>query len=129
MHDQLHIRLSEDGADAERLDTMTGHLSQDLRDLDDVEVQRASGPSPENTRAVDAVEVGSLVVTMLTSGALSEVVRAVRRWLGSGGNRDARTVRVELDGDALELTGASSQEQEQLIQLFVLRHLRKPEGA
>ena len=128
MEDQLLIRLSEDGADDERLGTLTGHLSRDLVELDDVEVSQARGEAPPNTRSVDAVEVGGLVVTLVGSGALQQVVSAIRRWLGRGAAQEetARTVRVELDGDTLELTGASSQEQDRLIQLFVLRHLKEP---
>jgi hypothetical protein len=49
------------------------------------------------------------------------VVSAISAWLRRGeGTR--RTVRLELDGDALELSQASAADQERLIELFVSRH-------
>ena len=65
---------------------------------------------------------------MLGSSAdgLRAVVTAIRAWLGRGdGTR--RTVRLELDGDALELSQASAADQERLIGLFISRHTgRRP---
>ena len=49
------------------------------------------------------------------------MVAAIRDWLRRGeGTR--RTVRLELAGDALELSQASAADQAQLIELFVARH-------
>ena len=123
MQDQLRIFMVEEGADAERLDVLAGYLTRDLRELDDVELGRVSLEAPPNTRAVDVAAVGSLLVTLLSSSALPQLINTIRGWLGRGRS----TVRVELDGDTLELSAASSEEQERLIQLFVARHLREPD--
>jgi len=49
-------------------------------------------------------------------------VSAIRKWLARGeGTR--RTVRLEIDGDALELSEASAADQERLVGLFVSRHV------
>ena len=49
------------------------------------------------------------------------MVSAIRDWLRRGdGTR--RTVRLEIDGDALELSQASAADQERLVELFVSRH-------
>jgi hypothetical protein len=53
------------------------------------------------------------------------VVATVRGWLRRAPEQ-TRTVRLELDGDVLELSGASSQDQERLVELFLSRHA--PEG-
>ena len=50
---------------------------------------------------------------------LASVIDAVRSWLGR--NR-ARSVRLSLGGDALEVSGVSSAEQDRLIDLWVSRH-------
>jgi hypothetical protein len=129
MQDQLRIVMVEEGADAERLDLLTGYLSRDLRELDDVQVDRVTVEAPADTRAFDAVEIGSLLVTLLSSAALPQLINTIRGWLGRGRSTPAsepRTVRVELDGDTLVLTTASSEEQERLIQLFIARNLREP---
>ncbi len=58
--------------------------------------------------------VGQLVVAMLGTQGLAGVVSAVLGWLGRG--HDApRTVRLEIAGDVLELSGASSEEQDRLV--------------
>jgi hypothetical protein len=129
MDGQLRIQLSEDGADAARLDEVTGYLRQDLiqLDVDDVTTLPA-GPPPPGARAVDAIAVGGLLVALGASAdGLRSVVRAIQAWLGRGsGTR--RTIRLELGGDALELSQASAADQERLIGLFISRHSELPGG-
>jgi hypothetical protein len=52
---------------------------------------------------------------------LAAVVTAIRSWL-SRSPAPSRTVRLELDGDVLELSQASQEEQDRLVQLFLSRH-------
>ena len=54
MDNELRVQLSEDGADAERLDALTGYLRQELIQLDveDVAAVRLGEPPP-GTRAFD----------------------------------------------------------------------------
>jgi hypothetical protein len=40
----------------------------------------------------------------------------------SGGDGVRRTVKIELDGDTLELSEVSAAEQDRLVDLFVRRH-------
>ena len=55
------------------------------------------------------------------------MVSVIGDWLRRGqGTR--RTVRLELDGDALELSEASAADQARLIQLFVSRHAKGEGG-
>lgn len=123
MQGELRLHLSEDGADAARLDTLTGYLRQELRrlDVEDVTALRA-GPPPPGSRAFDVVAVGGLLVALgETAGGLSAVVSSIRAWLARGqGVR--RTVRLELGGDVLELSEATAADQEQLVGLFISRH-------
>jgi hypothetical protein len=119
----VNLQLAEDGADAERLDSLTGFLRQELLQLDveDVTALRA-GEAPPGTRGFDVVAVGGLMVTLGRSVAgLRAVVSAVGKWLGRG-EGTARTVRLEIDGDVLELSGATAADQQRLIELFVSRH-------
>jgi hypothetical protein len=119
----LRVQLSEEDADAERLDALTGYLRGELLQLDvgDVSALRAGVPPP-GARALDVAAIGGLLVTLGGSAdGLRSVVSAVREWLRRGdGTR--RMVRLELDGDALELSEASAADQERLIALFVGRH-------
>ena len=123
MHSEVRLHLSENGADAERIDALTGLLRQELLHLDveDVTGLRV-GEAPAGTRGLDVAAVGGLLVTLGQSAAgLGAVVATIRGWLARGqGTR--RTVRIEIGGDVLELSEATASDQEQLVGLFVNRH-------
>lgn len=122
MDRSLHIQLSEEGADDERLDTLTKYLRQELLELDVSDVRPAtSGEAPEGSRGLDVMSVGGLVVSWLSSDALRTVITTVRNWL-SRGPSESNTVRLWVDGDVLELYAASTADQEKLIDMFVSRH-------
>jgi len=119
----VRIRLGEDGADAERVDQLAGYLRGELleRGVADVEALPA-GEAPPGSRGFDAVTAGGLLVTLGKSAdGLRSVVAAVREWLSRGG-RVKRTVRLEIDGDVLELSEATLTDQDKLVDLFVRRH-------
>ena len=120
---ELRLQISEEGADAERLAGLTGYLRAELLQLDveDVTALQA-GEAPPGARVVGIAAVGALLVALGQSvDGLRSVVSAIRDWLGRGEGKD-RTIRLELDGDVLELSQANAADQEQLIELFVRRH-------
>jgi hypothetical protein len=100
MHGEVRLQLSEDGADAERLDVLTRYVQGELLQLDVEDVRRGQAVDvPYGARAVDVVAPGGLVVSLgRTVTGLKEVVASVFRWL-SGGDGVRRTVKIELDGD------------------------------
>ena len=123
MDGELRLQLSEDGADAERLATLTGYLRAELLrlDVEDVTALPAGAPPP-GARAFSADTVGALLIAVGQSAeGLRSVVSAIKDWLRRGDGTQ-RTVRLELGGDALELSQASAADQERLIELFVRRH-------
>ena len=129
MTETLQIHLSEDGADAERLDALTGYLRDQLRQLDveDVTALR-DGEIPVGARAFDAVAIGALLVALGDSTeGLRSVVATIKSWLGRG-DGVRRTVRLEISGDVLELSEASVVDQERLVRLFVDRHTAGEDG-
>lgn len=123
MRSEVRLQLSEEGADPERLATLTGFLRQELLQLDVQDVTAIpGGEAPPGSRAFDAATVGALLVSLgSTIEGLRAVVSAVRNWLARGGS-DRRTVRLEIGGDALELSDASAADQDRLIDLFLRRH-------
>jgi hypothetical protein len=123
MGGELRLHLSEEGADDERLAVLTGYLRGELLQLDVEDVTALpAGEPPPGSRAFDVATVGALLIALGQSAeGLGSVVAAIRDWLRRGeGTR--RTVRLELAGDALELSQASAADQAQLIELFVARH-------
>jgi hypothetical protein len=119
----LRLQLSEEGADAERLAMLTGYLRSELLRLDVQDVKALpAGEPPPGSRACDGASVGGLLIALGQSAeGLRLVVSAVKGWLRRGEGK-GRTVRLELGGDALELSQASTADQERLIELFVSRH-------
>jgi hypothetical protein len=123
MDGEIRLQLAEDGADAERLDALTGYLRRELLQLDVEEVSRVqAGEVPPGARAIDVLALGGLVVSLgRAATGLQQVVAAIRRWLSSG-DGIRRTVKIEIDGDILELSEVSLAEQDRLVDLFVRRH-------
>jgi hypothetical protein len=120
---QFSLHIAEDGADAERLDVLTGHLRRELLELDveDVTAMRTD-QVPEGARSFDPATIGALVVSVGSSvTSLKDVVAVVRGWLSRGG-RVKRTVKIEIGGDTLELSEATVADQDRLIDMFVRRH-------
>ena len=129
MDGELHLQISEEGADAEQLAVLTGYLRAELLQLDVEDVTAPqTGDAPPGARVVGVATVGALLVALGQSAeGLRSVVSVIGDWLRRGqGTR--RTVRLELDGDALELSEASAADQARLIQLFVSRHAKGEGG-
>ncbi len=120
------VSLSESGADDERVDTLTRQLRTELLGLDvrDVRSVPAGTEPPPGSRGFDVATVGQLAVAIVGTQGLAGLVSAVLGWLGRG-HEAPRTVRLEIEGDVLELSGASSQEQDRLVEMFLSRHDQK----
>jgi hypothetical protein len=123
MSAQLSLHIAEDGADAERIDALTGHLRRELLQLDVEDVSAVpGGPAPDGARAIEVAAIGALLVSLgSAAGGLKEVVTVVRGWL-SRGDKVRRTVKIEIGGDTLELSEASVADQDRLIDIFVRQH-------
>lgn len=123
MDGELRLLMAEEGADPERLDVLAGFLREELLQLD-VEGVTAlrTGVPPPGARVFDVAAVGGLLVSLGGSAdGLRSVVSAIRTWLTRGGET-RRAVRLELDGDVLEISAATATEQDRLIDVFIGRH-------
>jgi hypothetical protein len=129
MEGELRLELSEEGSDAERLVALTGYLRAELLQLDVEDVAALpAGEPPPGARAFDMTAVGGLLVTLGQSAdGLRSVISAIRAWLHRA-EVTSRMVRLEIDGDALELSQASAADQDRLIDLFVSRHASPEDG-
>jgi hypothetical protein len=110
---RLTVRVDDEGADPQELDALTAMLRNELLDLDvgAVEAPRA-GPPPAGTRGGALAELGALAMNLASSELLAAVVSAAGGWLAG---RHRRSVRLEVDGDVLELTGVPSAQQQRLV--------------
>ena len=111
--------------DAEELAQIADQFRAELLDLDvDTVRQPVLGEAPEDAKGAGLLAAGQLVVGLVaTPEVLASIIGTVRSWLGR--NR-GRSVKLTLGGDALEVSGVSSAEQDRLIELWVARHATGP---
>lgn len=118
----LGVRISADPeADAAELAELAAQLRDQLLELD---IERADpvtvGPAPPGTRGGESVLAGALTVVLtLSSKLLTAVIATVQSWVAAMG---ARSVKLEIDGDVLEVTGITRDDQRELIQAWIDRH-------
>lgn len=113
----------EPDADAEELSEATSQLREELLGLNVDAVDRLPGERPPpGTRAAEAALVGALVVG-LGRDAISAVVRTIQAWVV---RRSSRSVKVTLEGDSIELTNVSDEDQRRLLESFLTRHVPPP---
>ena len=108
-------------ADAEELAKLAVDLREQLLELD---IERADpvivGQAPPGTRAGEIFVAGALTVMLAqSSGLLTALVETVQSWVSLGGRR---SVKLEIDGDELEVTGITRADQRELIQAWIYRH-------
>ena len=122
MDGELLLQVSEDGADAERLATMISYLRAELLQLDVCNVVLVASEAPPGSRSIGANAVDALLVALGQSAdGLSSLLKVTVDWLRRG-DGPRRSVRLELDGDVLVLSHASTADQERLVELFVSKH-------
>jgi hypothetical protein len=106
-------------AEAEEVAEATLQLRRELLELDVEAVDLArGGEPPPGSRAVEFVALGTLIVSLAKSGVLASAVGAIRSWVEG---HPQRTIKLEVDGDVLELTGVSSKEQRRLADAWLRR--------
>jgi len=104
--------------DAAEVEDTLIRLRRELLEHPDVaDVQPgSSAPVPAGSKAVGGL-VAALSVTVLSPAVLVSLVETIR----SAAWRN-RTIRVEIDGDVLELTGTTSAQQQQVVDAWLSRH-------
>ena len=124
MGDQVLLELYETSDDRtpEEIEDRTQGLRRELLDLEEVgSVGRASaGEAPPGARAVDVAALGALIVGVEpTITALSRVVSVVRDWLSHRGGPQGGTVKITVNGQSLELSAATAEQQHDLVDQFI----------
>ena len=109
-------------SDAEELAELAGQLHAELLGVDDA----SAGPLPAEAVPEGAKGLGDvagwLVAQFGTLDGLRALVAAVRGFA----SRTGRTVEVSIGGDLIKVSGATSQQQEKIIDAWLARHA--PDG-
>jgi hypothetical protein len=118
---QLRVQVDAEDSDAEETAELTRQLRRTLLELDvDAVAPMSEGNAPPDAKAGEALALGGLIVSLVnTPGLLASVVDVTQSWVAG---RGPRSVRLELDGDVLEVSGISSRRQDQLIKVWLDRH-------
>jgi len=117
---QLQVMPAGDTAGDEDLAEAAAALQDELAELDvEAVLPATAGPAPPGSKGIELLALGGLLVKLgRSTHALREVVDAIRQWVG----RTGASVRMAIDGDVLEIKGASSADVKQLIDVWVQRH-------
>jgi hypothetical protein len=105
-------------SDAEELAYLTGGLHAELLGVDTASVAPLTAEVAQEGAKGLGTLAGWLLVQFRTLDGLRAVVAAVHGWA----SRTGRTVEVSIDRDAIKVTGATSQQQEKLIDAWLARH-------
>lgn len=110
----------EHGSDEEELAHLTYALRHELSDLDVEDVELAvGGTAPPGSKGVELMALGTLIVKLVrTAGGLPNLVGVIASWIE---RTSARSVRIDMNGDVLEVTGLSSSDQRALIEAWLER--------
>jgi hypothetical protein len=108
-------------ADADELVALAAQLRAQLLELDVESAEPATaGPAPPGTRAGEILIAGALTVMLAqSSGLLTAIVENVKSWASLSRER---SVKLEVDGDVLEVNGITRNDQRELIQAWINRH-------
>ncbi|GAA0922597.1 hypothetical protein GCM10009554_00250 [Kribbella koreensis] len=119
---EVRVGVLEDGADAARLEELALLLRQELLTLDVRSVEQVrEGAAPAGTRGGLAAVAGLLSVSVVPGlQAVGAVVAVVRDWLRRSGG--GHTIKLSMDGDTIELTGATDEVQQRLVDAWVRKH-------
>jgi len=119
---EVRVGVLEQGADAARLEELALSLRRELLVLDVRSVEPVrEGEAPPGTRGGLAALAGVLSVSLAPGLQVAgAVIAVVRDWLSRSGG--GRTVKLTIDGDVIELTGASDEVQQQLVDAWLRRH-------
>lgn len=116
--DDIIVRVEPvaDG-DPDELMEIAGRLRAELLELDVASVDPVEEEAPDRAKGL-ATLAGWLVVQFGTVDGLRAVVNAVRAWTA----RTNRQVEISYGGDVLKVTGATSAQQEKIIDAWLARH-------
>jgi hypothetical protein len=114
-------------ADAQEIAQLLERVRAEVAEHEyDVAADPAVAPVPGGAKAVDPASVNSFLVALAASGGvLTSLIGVLQGWLLRS---SARMLVVEIDGDRLELAGATSAERQRLIDAWLSRHDRPPGG-
>jgi hypothetical protein len=121
----LEINPLED-SDKREIAELGNRLRRDLGQTSATRVEAVStGSAPTGSKGLEVLALGHFVVEIARSvPALRKVVAVLWDYVV---RQPVRSVKISLDGDVLEVTAASSEDQRRLIDAWIAQHARPGE--
>jgi hypothetical protein len=120
---KVHIKPEKED-DKQEIDSLSRNLRDDLSNLDQVEdVQLSYEKPPPDSRALDGVTLGSMVIDIVGGKAVEHITQTVQRWIERNENRTVTIVGA--DGQKIELKGVSGKDQGKVIDAWVTSQKQK----
>jgi hypothetical protein len=108
------------GNDEEYSAKITQGLGNEILELDVEDVRWPKEDIPEGSKGGDAVTWGQLIITLAASGGVfTTLITLLQAWVS---RYERHALTLEIDGDKLEITGISTEEQKRLIDEWMSRH-------
>ena len=126
---QIELTLRVDAgpdADAEENAELALRLRDELRETDAESVKLARGEDAPAGAKGDPLEFGTLLVGVVSSGALTAVLTTANSWVA---RQKRGRVHVKIGDDELLLSGMPSEDQRRLIDHWLTRQSAEPTDA
>jgi hypothetical protein len=120
---RLRVQVIDAAADAQDLDQAAASLKDELLELDVMVSAEEGAEAPEGARGDLMFTLGGLVIGLAGTEVLATILNAVTAWLS---RNQHRSVKLDVGGDVLEVTGIASKEQRELIDVWL--HRRQPDA-
>ncbi|MBD3926328.1 hypothetical protein IEZ26_17010 [Nocardioides cavernae] len=116
----VKVELVEPGSDLEAREVLMLDLRHELTQLDVESVSTVpGGPAPPGSKGLDMAAAAALLVQVTGSvRALDVLVSTIRTWLQRRQD-PGRSVKLTIGEQTLELSHATSEQQERLVQEFL----------
>jgi L-aminopeptidase/D-esterase-like protein len=95
--------------------TWQSSLWEELADLDEVALEEEFDPAPDGAKGIAGLV--ALLAQLPVSG-LAALAQFLQTWTA----RTGRTVEASIDGDTIKITSASRQQQDRIIEAWIVRH-------
>lgn len=118
---EIKLSINSHKSDDEHLLQLTMLLRDELEQLDIEKITTPSHASqPEGAKSGDVFSWGLLLLTLAASGGvLSTLITALKSWVL---RQNECSVKIEIDGDVLEIKGVDSEEQRRIIERWLALH-------
>jgi hypothetical protein len=119
---KVHIKTRKED-DRKEIDSLSRSLQDDLSRLDVDEVHLLFERPPPDSKGLEGVAIGSLIVDVVSGKAIEQIAQTIQKWIERNENRSI--ILETADGDKIDVKGISSKDQRKIIDAWIMRQMQK----